>query len=65
MILANGGKPMSNRLHKQLKGATSVIGYLDRVTGVMWATIVRQAGENEIIGAETYDLSCKIIDRLL
>jgi hypothetical protein len=47
------------------RGATSVIGYLDRVTGVMWATTVWQAGENEIIGAETYDLSCKIIDRLL
>jgi hypothetical protein len=46
-------------------GTTSVIGYVDRVTGAMWATTVRQAGDNEIIGAETYDLSCKIIDRLL
>ena len=46
-------------------GTTSVIGYVDRVTGAMWATTVRQAGDNEIIGKETYDLSCKITDRLL
>jgi hypothetical protein len=46
-------------------GTISVIGYVDRVTGAMWATTVRQAGDNEIIGKETYDLSCKITDRLL
>ena len=46
-------------------GTTSIIGYVDRATGAMWATSVRQAGDNEIIGAETYDLSCKITDRLL
>jgi hypothetical protein len=46
-------------------GTTSIIGYVDRVTGATWATSVRQAGDNEIIGTETYDLSCKITDRLL
>jgi len=46
-------------------GTVSVIGYVDRLTGAVWATSVRQEGDNEITGAETYDLSCKITDRLL
>jgi len=45
-------------------GTTSVIGYVNRVTGAVWATSVREA-DNEIIGTETYDLSCKITDRLI
>jgi hypothetical protein len=54
----------SNQNSPYLGGAYSVKGGIDRVTGAAWATTALEASDKKIIMNDTYNLVCKVTNRL-